>query len=174
MPNLSDRESLSEALVQLINDAGGRVVGRTRLQKMACLLDIAGYHRGFDFEYRHFGPYSELLYDVSKFAVAEGAIVEEEKQTSWGGWYSVFETHGSGSGDAGQAALAQCMVGADLIELELAVTAAFLAHQGWEHPWDETAARKANKATQERLVAAKAFYRTVLENFETPEPLPAI
>ena len=170
----SDRESLSVALAQLIHDAGGRVVGRTRLQKMACLLDIAGYHKGFEFEYRHFGPYSELLYDVSKFAAAEGKIDEEEKQTNWGGWYSIFEAHGVGSGDAGQIALARKMVDADLIQLELAVTAAFLAYQGEEHPWEETTARKANKATPDRLEAAKEFYRELRVTYATPDPLPQI
>ncbi len=49
--NLGRRET-----AEIVRDVGGRIVGRTRLQKIAYLLELAGFGVGFRFEYRHFGP----------------------------------------------------------------------------------------------------------------------
>ena len=50
-----------EIAARLVDEAGGRLVGRTRLQKVACLAKLAGYLPEFNFEYRHYGPFSEAL-----------------------------------------------------------------------------------------------------------------
>ena len=53
----------------IVRDAGGRLVGRTRLQKVAYLTQLAGFAGDFPFEYRHYGPYSEDLAEAMEIAV---------------------------------------------------------------------------------------------------------
>ena len=45
----------------IVRDAGGRIVGRTRFQKIAYLLSVAGFEDGLRFVYKHYGPFSEDL-----------------------------------------------------------------------------------------------------------------
>ena len=44
-------------------------MGRTRLQKVAYLTQLAGFAGDFPFEYRHYGPYSEELAEATEIAV---------------------------------------------------------------------------------------------------------
>ena len=67
--------------------------------------------------------------------------------------------------------LATIAAASDSIELELAATAVFLAHDGYDDPWDETAQRKPEKATAVRLANAKALLNT-LSDVEVPNPIP--
>lgn len=145
---------------RVVRDAGGRVVGRTRLQKIAYLLELAGVGEGFPFQYRHYGPYSEALTQAVKLADLFGAVSEEERRASWGGTYSVFQFIGQDSSIANELrrGLAELAVGSDPIELELAATAAFLSAEGEEEPWAETARRKPDKAAQGRMDKAKQLY----------------
>jgi hypothetical protein len=69
--------------------------------------------------------------------------------------------------------IAQEMVRADAIELELAATALYLANEGYTDPWSETARRKPEKAGNGRLERARLLYQT-LRQIKTPRPLPAI
>ena len=55
------RKRDTDKVVAIVRDAGGTIVGRTRLQKTAYLLELAGLGEGFHFSYRHYGPYSEEL-----------------------------------------------------------------------------------------------------------------
>ena len=48
-----------DLIVAIVRDAGGEVTGRTRLQKIAYLLEVVGFGNGFQFSYKHYGPYSE-------------------------------------------------------------------------------------------------------------------
>jgi hypothetical protein len=64
-------------------------------------------------------------------------------------------------------------VNADAVELELAATAAFLAHERVPEPWAERARRKPEKAESGRLERAKQLYSR-LQQIPTPRPLPAI
>ena len=59
---------LHEKAAALVRDAGGKLVGRTRLQKVAYLTQLAGFARDFPFEYRHYGPYSEELAEAMEIA----------------------------------------------------------------------------------------------------------
>lgn len=154
---MSDQSQIkwhSDKVAHLLSLAGGRVVGRTRLQKLACLLEMAGEGVGFKFSYHHYGPYSEELAIGAKIAALLNQITETEKVNSWGGTYSVYEL--SSKEDA--MPLAKRAVDADLIELELAVTAAFLRQQGEADPWGELVLRKPEKATSTRLQNAKRLY----------------
>lgn len=165
-----------EKVAEIVRDAGGQIVGRTRLQKIAYLLELTGQGEGFEFEYRHFGPYSESLSDAVRVAGAFGLINEEERIAQWGGRYSIYSIAGKvekPSEDVrSQFARTAAEVGA--VELELAATAAYLAAvEHCQDPWDETGKRKPDKAADGRLEKAKQAYRKLLE-LQTPEPLPKI
>ena len=162
-----------ERVVQIVSDAGGRVVGRTKLQKIAYLLEATGLGDGFSFEYRHYGPYSDELSLAARSAKLLGVLEEEECTTNWGGFYSVYTASVGASGNSARSQLAKVAVSADAIELELAATAAFLAREGNIDPWGETARRKPEKATDVRVAGAKKLYER-LELVQTPNGLPTI
>ena len=165
-----------EIAAEVIRDAGGQVVGRTRLQKITYLLQLAGLGRGFHFEYRHYGPYSEDLADAVQLAEAFGLVKEEERRAGWGGVYSVYSvTNEVGPRDQGmRARFAEEAANIDPIELELAATAAYLkVVEGANDPWDETARRKPDKAQGDRIKKAREAYAR-LARLETPQRLPNI
>lgn len=159
----------------IVRDAGGRIVGRTRLQKVAYLLSITGLENGLPFAYKHYGPYSEDLATAARDADLLGLLSETEQQASWGGIYSTYVV--SVQPDANihpaRSRLATEAAAADAVELELAATAAFLAKEGYSDPWAETARRKPEKAEGGRIERAKALYSR-LSAIDTPAPLPAI
>jgi uncharacterized protein len=162
-----------DKLAEIIRDAGGRVVGRTKLQKIAYLLELTGLGEGFSFEYRHYGPYSEQLATAASLGKMVSKIQEEEHVTSWGGFYSVYSVNLKGDLTSLRSEFARKAVQADSIELELAATAAFLAAKETKDPWAETARRKPEKAENGRLENAKRFYAQLRE-IKTPKALPAI
>jgi uncharacterized protein YwgA len=164
----------TEKAADIVRDAGGKVVGRTRLQKIAYLLELTGLGEGFQFEYRHYGPYSEDLANAVSFAAMSRLISEEERGTSWGGSYSIFTVDSSASRHVADARLELISQAArvDPVILELAATAAFFATEGVQDPWNETARRKPEKAAA-RLDDAKAFYLE-LQRIQTPRPIPTI
>lgn len=161
-----------EMAASLVSDAGGQIIGRTRLQKIAYLLECAGLGEGFQFEYRHYGPFSEDLANGIQMARAFGLVDEDERRTDWGGWYSIFTTQpNSNNGARQEFAKSASKIGA--IELELAATAAYLKNAGYSDPWDETKRRKPEKASRERIKAAKKAYK-MLTKLDTPAQLPAL
>lgn len=171
---------LHERAASFVLDAGGELVGRTRLQKVVFLTHLAGLSDEFEFEYRHYGPFSEDLADAMKLATGLRLVREEERRTDWGGWYSVFTAlpqERVPNPDRVAFVSAAAKVGA--IELELAATAAFLfevegvGNGNEDDPWEETARRKPEKASDGRLDRAKAAYRQLRE-IPTPTPLPNI
>lgn len=165
---------------RIVREAGGMLIGRTRLQKVVYLTQLAGFGEEFDFEYRHYGPFSEDLATGMEIAAGLGVVNEEEKRADWGGWYSIYretpQTPAVATADRSRFVAAAAQVGA--IELELAATAAFLyAKEGVVppegDPWDVTRELKPEKATPERLARAKAAYR-MLRGQATPVKLPPI
>lgn len=175
MPRAINRQSELAKVAAIVRDAGGRVVGRTRLQKMAYLLELAGLGEGFSFEYRHYGPYSEELAASARFENLVGFLKEKEMSTSWGGFYSVFTVAASDNCIIANArvSIARIAAAADPVELELAATAAFLASKGERQPWKETKVRKPEKASDERIERAKVLYKQ-LSGIDTPVALPLI
>lgn len=165
---------------RIVREAGGELIGRTRLQKVVYLTQLAGFEDEFDFEYRHYGPFSEDLATGMEIAAGLGVVEEEEKRAEWGGWYSIYrateKTPEPVAKDRSTFVAAAGRIGA--IELELAATAAFLytkegivPPQG--DPWEATRELKPDKATPDRLERAKAAYR-VLRTQQTPRKLPPI
>ena len=159
----------------IVRDAGGRIVGRTRLQKVAYFLTIVGLEDNLPFAYKHYGPYSEDLATADRDGGLLGLLTETEQQASWGGTYSIYSAkEPSGpSGSPARRRLASEAAAADAIELELAATAVFLAKEGYADPWKETERRKPEKAENGRLEKAQELYRR-LSAIETPIRLPTI
>jgi uncharacterized protein len=162
---------------RIVRDAGGELVGRTRLQKVAYLTQLAGFSADFRFEYRHYGPFSEDLARGVEIASAFGDIQEEERRAEWGGRYSIYRTPGTPtSPDDQRAAFVRKAAEIGAIELELAATAAYLyavEKLPAAEAWRETARRKPEKAEGGRLDAAKRAYG-LLTRLPTPRPLPSI
>lgn len=162
-------------IAEIVRDAGGRIVGRTRLQKVAYLLTVSGLESGLLFIYKHYGPFSQDLAAAAGDANLLGLLSETEQQASWGGTYSTYSVSEQPSPPQNTARqrLATEAAAADAIELELAATAVFLAKDGHGDPWGETARRKPEKAASDRIDKAKALYRR-LTTIDTPIPLPPI
>lgn len=164
-----------EKAAEIVRDAGGEIIGRTKLQKIGCLLEMAGLGEGFQFSYKHYGPFSEGLATASRDADILGLITETEHQAQWGGWYSVYTANIAKDGGvpAERKELAEKAAAANSIVLELAITAAFLASQGVDDAWKETEHRKPEKAIGERVASAKKLYAD-LKEIDTPVRLPDI
>lgn len=162
-------------VAQLIADAGGQVVGRTRLQKLAYLLTAAGLEDEFPFVYKHYGPFSEELTQSARVAELLGLLTEQEQRAQWGGSYSTYSTARPKAADVSPSRqqIAHIANEADAVELELAATAVFLSNEGFDDPWAETARRKPEKAEGGRLKRAKLLYRQ-FRIVQTPNPLPEI
>lgn len=161
-------------VAEIISDAGGRIVGRTKLQKIAYFLEAAGVGSGFDFEYRHYGPYSEDLATAAHVGKFFGYLDEAEAPAAWGGTYSIYTTDRPSNTDSEpRRQLISIAAKADSVALELAATAAFLAAEGHQDPWSETSKRKPEKASASRLSDAKMLYRSLLK-IATPRALPNI
>jgi uncharacterized protein YwgA len=167
--------TVAEALraAEIVRDAGGRIVGRTRLQKISFILEAAGVGAGFRFKYKHYGPYSEELTNASRTASVLGFLSENEQPTAWGGSFSIFATGMPLDQQIpdSRRGLIREMVNADAVELELAATALFLALEYFPNVWNETARRKPEKAADGRLERARALYERIRQ-IQTPNPLP--
>ncbi|WP_295558193.1 hypothetical protein [uncultured Hyphomicrobium sp.] len=164
-----------DSVARIISDAGGEVVGRTKLQKLTYLLEAAGLGEGFSFEYKHYGPYSEELTYTSKRASVLGTIRESEQQAAWGGFYTIYSvTPIAPPRSEPHRRLAREAAHADSVLLELAATALFLRQEeGMVDAWEETARRKPDKASNGRLDAAKQLY-SQLRQIPTPRQLPEL
>ncbi|RWP18202.1 MAG: hypothetical protein EOR00_12620 [Mesorhizobium sp.] len=160
---------------ELVRDSGGRVVGRTRLQKIGYILSASGLDDAFQFSYKHYGPFSEDLATATREAKLLGLMKETEQVAAWGGSYSIFQAQEPIPAEVQPARrnLANLAAQADSVELELAATALFLSKEGIEDPWEETERRKPEKADQGRLEAAKELYQQ-LRAIPVPVPLPNI
>jgi uncharacterized protein len=178
---LKDNLLIAERIIQ---DAGGELVGRTRFQKIAFLLKLAGFENSFSFEYRHYGPFSEDLAHAIDVAAALGFIIEEERTAEWGGRYCIYKLDKSSLDksfvqDPERENFVRKAKQIDAVELELAATAAYLFEfegigktiEG--NPWDETRRRKPSKASSGRLEHAIEAYKSLCE-FKTHTRLPEL
>lgn len=164
------------AAAAIVEDAGGELVGRTRLQKVAYLMHLAGYGDTFSFEYRHYGPYSEELAQAMEIATILGPVNESERTAGWGGRYSIYSVE-CASPETDKTRFVRAAKDFDAVELELAATAAYLyeaegigrVKKG--NPWQETSRRKPTKAKEGRLHRAAAAYKE-LRKLPTDRELP--
>ena len=125
-------------VVNLVLLNGGKLTGRTRLQKQAYLAHCCGADlHDLDFIYHYYGPYSFELADGSVDAAAEGWITMEERHGRYGTPFGVFKTTGAkqptGIGKLSLKDAERVVENANQVSniaLELAATAAFLQRQG--------------------------------------------
>ncbi|NJL08737.1 MAG: hypothetical protein HC900_11095 [Methylacidiphilales bacterium] len=84
-------------VADIVKAAGGRLVSRIRLQKIAYLLDQMGADSGFVYTYHHFGPYSRELDSAILDAKAFNLVEEKvERRKLDGARYSIFTTKENG------------------------------------------------------------------------------
>ena len=159
----------------IVRDAGGRVIGRTRLQKIAYLLFVTGLETDLQFAYKHYGPFSGELAIAARDAGLLGLLRETEEPASWGGTYSTYAVTAQPDPDVPPARLrlAAEAAAADAVELELAATAVFLAKEGHSDPWAETTRRKPQKAENGRIDRAKDLFLRLSE-ISTPVAWPSM
>lgn len=165
----------ARSAAEIVRDAGGSLVGRTRLQKVGYLRSAAGFKSDFSFVYKHYGPFSEELAQSAKVAQALGMLQEDERAAAWGGTYSDYRSllPEDAGVDPDLSEFSSAAAKADAVELELAATAVFLWNEGIGDAWGETARRKPEKAESGRLERAKLLYES-LRKLRTPAPLPDV
>jgi uncharacterized protein len=172
---MADIRECASAAARLIQDAGGEIVGKTRLQKAAYFLECLGLGSGFEFYYKHYGPYSDELTNSLRYARDLGLIEEEDKKAAWGGIYTVFRSQAGLEADHGEVRDRVLAIARDAnpVALELAATALFLKIEGEGDPWTAVKSLKPSKATKENVTIAKRLYDS-LRKFEAPKNLPAL
>lgn len=150
-----------DVVCTLVALSGGKVVGRTRLQKEAYLLDRCGADLQIPFTYHHYGPYSFELANGWTDAAAEKRVKIQQKTGRHGVPYSIFQLKdksvelpvnlGNLSIEDAREKL-QKMKGVSDIVIELAATIAFLWQKGYgARAVEEVIARKPLKAKAERI-----------------------
>jgi uncharacterized protein len=149
----------AEIVARIVHLNGGRLVGKTRLQKTTYFLESLGVGFGLDFEYHHYGPYSEELAYLTNDARALDLINVEWHRSADGAEYAIFLDRGVALAkdpeDARRIAILNTLGQFSATELELAATADFLAKNGYgKMAWEETARRKASKISADRIARA--------------------
>jgi uncharacterized protein len=135
-----------DAVRRIVKLNGGRLTGKTRLQKSAYFLESSGVGFGFEFEYHHYGPYSEELAGLAEDA-KDLQLMKIQWDTSLSGAeYAIFlDTSGQlpdDPKDRHRSDILTILSDYTSTELELAATADFLAKTGHDQAWEETGRRK--------------------------------
>jgi uncharacterized protein len=154
------------ALEQIVALNGGVLVGKTRLQKTIYLLQSKGLNIGYDFEYHHYGPYSEGVAEDIKWAEFLGQLTGRPEMGFHDVPYTVFETKSlppnsilGSSSDAVKSILG-ILEKHSAVVLELAATLLFLRKNGYAtDSEEELKVRKPSKAAPERLEKARGLLR---------------
>ncbi|MCZ4108006.1 hypothetical protein O3U67_07935 [Brevundimonas diminuta] len=164
---------MSNVVYTIVNAAGGSLIGKVRLQKIAYVLDLAGLSAPMHHRYYHFGPYSDEVSRQASEAVAGGVVNLEEIPTEWGGAYTKYSAAVIDEVESDIVQIVKVASEVDSVVLELAATAAFLKFEHKDDVWAETARRKPLKSTPERIERAKHLWSRLC-NLPMPNKLPAI
>jgi uncharacterized protein YwgA len=85
--------NLQNLIVDIVALSGGRLVGRTRMQKTAYLLDAKGMKSGAAYYYYNFGPFSDEVADGISDSKFVGSLVEKiDYRKVDGSPFSIFES----------------------------------------------------------------------------------
>lgn len=153
---------LHDLVVGAVALSGGQLVGRIRMQKVVYLLDQLGMGSDTDFEYHHYGPYSEEVSDAVTDAKFWGKLSEVVNfRVADGAPYSTFissinppENLGALSAEKAQHYLEK-FAGCSSTVLELAATVHWLACVEKVSDWhSEIEKRKTGKTGNGRLEKA--------------------
>lgn len=151
-------------VADIVQAAGGRLVSRIRLQKIAYLLDQLGARSGFDYTYHHYGPYSRDLDSAVLDAEAFELVTEKfERRQSDGARYSIFEAVTDVEShsydclkDQELRDLVKRWASTNITVLELAATAHWLSESERVDDWEaEIRRRKGSKTEGGRLDDAR-------------------
>lgn len=162
-----EREVIVAAMLKA---AGGQMVGRVRLQKVAYLLDRLGMESGFRFDYHRYGPFSRDLDNAIADAEAFGLVQEEfGRRKVDGARYSIFRLitddfeYPEKIGQLSEAALERYLktfAETNVTVLELAATANWLVEEEERDDWQEALhRRKGPKVEDGRFDRALALLR---------------
>ena len=154
--------SAEDYVVATVAMNGGKLVGRTRLQKTIYLLEQLGMGGKFDYTYYNYGPYSREVSEATEFSVIVDRLDEQEKDGFHGVPYFVLQTDEAapeGLGDLLKEDAEQYLGVMDKfssIVLELAATIAYLKDIGFkdDEVADKVVELKPAKATPDKLRAA--------------------
>lgn len=155
-------------VADILRAAGGRLVSRIRLQKIAYLLDQLGAESGFGYSYHHYGPYSRDLDSAILDAEAFGLMEEQygHRKTD-GARYSVFVGQSADQGytclkDEHLQGITKRLASQNVTVLELAATAHWLAEVEKVDDWKaEIRRRKGSKTDNGRLEEATKLLASV-------------
>lgn len=154
----------TDLVVGVINAAGGKVVGKIRLQKLVYLLEQLGLGGGFRFSYHHYGPYSEDLASALDYAqLVDRKVAESPHITASGMNFTTYsslvplsETSIGNMSLERARTLAGLMVAETSIVIELAATIHWLKNKEKVADWrTELKRRKNSKATSENVAKAE-------------------
>ncbi len=171
-----------DVIINILNDCGGKIIGRVRLQKLTYLATCIDNDVVFDFDYYHYGPYSDDLTEEIDDAIIDDIINEEVIRKQNGlGKYSIFKLKKSDDptkNDDRQKFLQKAKE-IDALYMELLATALFLHNEKPnQNPWKRLKELKPNKAQDEHLKASYNAYdelRKLSENLQgITTPLPQL
>lgn len=153
-------------VAEIVAAAGGKLVSRIRLQKIAYLLDQIGSETDFDYVYYHYGPFSRDLENALLDAEAFGLVREEERRRATdGARYSIFVLEKpvdeyKALKDDRLREWASRLASENVTVLELAATAHWLVTYEHITDWEtEIRRRKGTKNDGGRLEKAKELLR---------------
>ena len=158
---------LERNVADIVSAAGGRLVSRIRLQKIAYLLDQLGANSGFSYTYHHYGPYSRdldsAILDAEAFSLVKEAF---GRRASDGARYSIFHTtqHCDFTylQDERLRDLVKNLASENVTVLELAATAHWLKENEKVADWEsEIVRRKGSKTANGRLGEAKSLLQKI-------------
>lgn len=152
-------------VAQIVALNGGKLIGKTRLQKTVYLLEECGMDGGFFFDYHNFGPFSVELASATDVAQFSKKIKIREKRGYHDVPYSIFETGEPSPKKLGALtaksakSLLKLMDAVTANDLEIAATLHFVnsEYDGEVDADDEVRELKPVKATDERLDRAHSL-----------------
>jgi uncharacterized protein YwgA len=153
-------------VAEIVAAAGGKLVSRIRLQKIAYILDQIGIESEFDYTYHHYGPFSRDLENAVLDARAFGLVHEDEgRRATDGARYSIFTLSKNVEEfkvlkDAKLREWTHRLAEQNVTVLELAATAHWLVTYEHIQDWEtEIRRRKGTKNDGGRLEKAKDLLR---------------
>jgi uncharacterized protein YwgA len=154
----------AETVARIIRLNGGKLIGKTRLQKSAYFLEALGVGFELDFTYHHYGPYSEELEYLANDARALDLVDIDWRRSSEGAKYAIYLDRSGDlpkdSKDARRVEALKILGQYSSTELELAATADFLARSGYgDDAWEETERRKFSKTSPDWVARAQELLK---------------
>jgi uncharacterized protein YwgA len=157
----AEMNDIIDYVTSLVRLNGGELVGKTRLQKIAYLLECLDLGCGLKFDYHNFGPFSAELAFAADDAASLWYLEVEERPGFHSVPYTVFKVRpempiiDDEKDGMRRSALAKMETYSALV-LELAATAVYLKRNGFEQNcWNELRQRKPSKANPELISKAK-------------------